>query len=111
MSRHLKMEEFDLIFEAYQKYGKIGAIKAFWNISPKTQLVKRKHLVRRVQKIINYYNLGMKEKLLTKKGKDRKPGSGRPRKEPNFDWDIFDRDDLIEIAKRDSLFKNNNWRV
>ncbi|QBF34474.1 hypothetical protein EG856_00830 [Mycoplasmopsis phocirhinis] len=42
----------------------------------------------------------MKDKLLTKKDKDRKPDSGRPRKEPNFDWDIFDRNDLIEIAKR-----------
>ncbi|QBF34971.1 IS3 family transposase [Mycoplasmopsis phocirhinis] len=100
MSRHLKMEEFDLIFEVYQKHGKSQAIKTLWNISPKTKLVKKKYLAVRIAKIIKYYNLGVKEKLLTKKGKDRKPGSGRPRKEPDFDWDIFDRNDLIEIAKR-----------
>ncbi|QJR43790.1 hypothetical protein HLA87_03310 [Mycoplasma miroungigenitalium] len=67
MSRHLKMEEFDFIFEVYPKYGKSEAIKAFWNISPKTKFVKRKHLARKIAKIIKYYNLGMKEKLLTKK--------------------------------------------
>ncbi|MBU4690828.1 transposase [Mycoplasma zalophi] len=100
MSRHLNIDEWDLVFDAYQQNGMIGALRKMHVISPKTKFAKRENLSERIKKAIKYYNLGMKEKLLTKKGVDRKPSSGRPKKEPDFDWEIFDRNDLIEIAKR-----------
>ncbi|WP_029609048.1 hypothetical protein [Mycoplasma simbae] len=42
----------------------------------------------------------MQDKLLTKKGSECKKVSGRPRKRIEPDWDIFNKDELIEIAKR-----------
>ncbi|WP_246777994.1 hypothetical protein [Mycoplasma zalophi] len=45
----------------------IGALRKMHVISPKTKFAKRKNLSARIKKAIKYYNLGMKEKLLTKK--------------------------------------------
>ncbi|WP_322876189.1 hypothetical protein RRG38_01190 [Mycoplasmopsis felis] len=42
----------------------------------------------------------MEDLLVTKSSNLRKKGSGRPRKNKEPNWEIFNRDDLVEIAKR-----------
>ncbi|MCU9937419.1 hypothetical protein NW731_06465 [Mycoplasmopsis felis] len=71
-----------------------------FKISPKVQNNKKKNNVWRIKKIINHYNLGMEDLLVTKSSNLRKKGSGRPRKNKEPNWEIFNRDDLVEIAKR-----------
>ncbi|WP_029608847.1 IS3 family transposase [Mycoplasma simbae] len=100
MSKHLTKEEFCLIYQTYLEEGFEASIKVMYEISPDTQKAKRKNIRKRISKIIKYYNLGMEDKLLTKKGLERKKGSGRPRKRIEPDWNIFNKDELIEIAKR-----------
>lgn len=100
MSRHLKKEEFAKIYEEYQKSGFPGAFRAIYQISPGTKNLQRNSVKVRINKIIKYYNLGMEDLLQTKKGENRKKGSGSPKKKREPNWDIFDRDDLLQIAKR-----------
>ncbi|MCU9932275.1 transposase [Mycoplasmopsis felis] len=71
-----------------------------FKISPKVQNNKKKNNVWRIKKIINHYNLGTEDLLVTKSSNLRKKGSGRPRKNKEPNWEIFNRDDLVEIAKR-----------
>ncbi|WP_322959974.1 hypothetical protein RRG50_04610 [Mycoplasmopsis felis] len=71
-----------------------------FKISLKVQNNKKKNNVWRIKKIINHYNLGMEDLLVTKSSNLRKKGSGRPRKNKKPNWEIFNRDDLFEIAKR-----------
>ncbi|WP_322901874.1 IS3 family transposase [Mycoplasmopsis felis] len=42
----------------------------------------------------------MEDLLVTKRSNLRKKGSGRPRKNKEPNWEIFNRDDIVEIAKR-----------
>ncbi|WAM02655.1 hypothetical protein ONA02_02395 [Mycoplasmopsis felis] len=100
MSQDLKAEEFYKIYQEYKSTGIYGALKMLFKISPKVQNNKKKNNVWRIKKIINHYNLGMEDLLVTKSSNLRKKGSGRPRKNKEPNWEIFNRDDLVEIAKR-----------
>ncbi|WP_435128286.1 DDE-type integrase/transposase/recombinase [Mycoplasma sp. 6243] len=103
MSRHFKKEEFDKIFEIYSSEGTEKALYFMKEIEPKLIFIKSTSLRNRLKKIVSYYNLNMENQLLTKSGSQRKPGSGRPKKDkkskvPNFEK--FTRQDLIIIATR-----------
>ncbi|WP_322912920.1 transposase [Mycoplasmopsis felis] len=100
ISRNLKAEEFYKIYQEYKSTGLHSALKMLFKISPKVQNNNKKNNVWRIKKIINHYNLGMEDLLVTKSGNLRKKGSGRPRKNKEPNWEIFNRDDLVEIAKR-----------
>ncbi|MGZ9796850.1 hypothetical protein ACXYRO_00035 [Mycoplasma sp. 4013] len=90
MSRHFKKEEFDKIFEIYLSEGTKNALHFMKEIEPKLIFIKSTSLRNRLKKIVSYYNLNMENQLLTKSGSQRKPGSGRPKKDkkskvPNFE--------------------------
>ncbi|WP_322935238.1 hypothetical protein RRG40_04580 [Mycoplasmopsis felis] len=57
-----------------------------FKISPKVQNNNKKNNVWRIKKIINHYNLGMEDLLVTKSSNLRKKGSGRARKTKNEIW-------------------------
>ncbi|WNM17615.1 IS3 family transposase [Mesomycoplasma ovipneumoniae] len=100
MSRHFKKDEFDMIYKIYNEFGLKKTINYINDISPDTNFITRSQLLRRIKKIIRYYNNGMQDQLLDKKGTNRKPGSGRPKKSIEPDWSEFTKEELIEIAKR-----------
>ncbi|WP_337897395.1 hypothetical protein [Mesomycoplasma ovipneumoniae] len=100
MSRHFKKDEFDMIYKIYNEFGLKKTINYINDISPDTNFTTRSQLVRRIKKIIRYYNNGMQDQLLDKKGARRKPGSGKPKKQIEPDWNEFTKEELIEIAKR-----------
>ncbi len=100
MSRHFKKDEFDMIYKIYNEFGLKKTINYINDISPDTNFITRTQLLRRIKKIIRYYNNGMQDQLLDKKGSNRKPGSGRPKKSIKPDWNEFTKEELIEIAKR-----------
>ncbi|WP_341491691.1 hypothetical protein [Mesomycoplasma ovipneumoniae] len=100
MSRHFKKDEFDMIYKIYNEFGLKKTINYINDISPDTNFITRTQLLRRIKKIIRYYNNGMQDQLLDKKGSNRKPGSGRPKKQIEHDWNEFTKEELIEIAKR-----------
>ncbi|WP_341513205.1 hypothetical protein [Mesomycoplasma ovipneumoniae] len=100
MSRHFKKDEFDMIYKIYNEFGLKQTINYINDISPDTNFTTRSQLVRRIKKIIRYYNNGMQDQLLDKKGPNRKPGSGKPKKQIEPDWNEFTKEELIEIAKR-----------
>lgn len=100
MSRHFIKDEFDMIYKIYNEFGLKQTINYVNEISPDTNFITRKYLVYRINKIIRYYNKGMQDQLLDKKGANRKPGSGRPKKPIEPDWNEFTKEELIEIAKR-----------
>ncbi|MHA0321509.1 IS3 family transposase [Mesomycoplasma ovipneumoniae] len=100
MSRHFKKDEFDMIYKIYNEFGLKQTINYINDISPDTNFITRSQLLRRIKKIIRYYNNGMQDQLLDKKGASRKPGSGRPKKQIEPDWNEFTKEELIEIAKR-----------
>ncbi|UVO15165.1 IS3 family transposase [Mesomycoplasma ovipneumoniae] len=100
MSRHFKKDEFDMIYKIYNEFGLKQTINYINDISPDTNFITRSQLVRRIKKIIRYYNNGMQDQLLDKKGARRKPGSGKPKKQIEPDWNEFTKEELIEIAKR-----------
>ncbi|UWW01316.1 hypothetical protein NW064_02950 [Mycoplasmopsis felis] len=76
MSKRLKAEEFYKIYQEYKSTGIRGALKMLFKISPKVQNNKKKNNVWRIKKIINHYNLGMEDLLVTKSSNLRKKGSG-----------------------------------
>ncbi|WNM14634.1 IS3 family transposase [Mesomycoplasma ovipneumoniae] len=100
MSRHFKKDEFDMIYKIYNEFGLKKTINYINDISPDTNFITRSQLVRRIKKIIRYYNNGMQDQLLDKKGARRKPGSRKPKKQIEPDWNEFTKEELIEIAKR-----------
>ncbi|MCN0158078.1 hypothetical protein [Mesomycoplasma ovipneumoniae] len=77
MSRHFKKDEFDMIYKIYNEFGLKQTINYINDISPDTNFITRKQLVRRIKKNIRYYDNGMQDQLLNKKGSNRKLGSGR----------------------------------
>ncbi|WHF53564.1 transposase [Mesomycoplasma ovipneumoniae] len=99
MSRHFKKEEFDMIYKIYNEFGIKQTINYINDISADTNFITGKHLDLRIKKIICYNN-GMQDQLLNKKGANRKPGSGKPKKLIEPDWNEFTKEELIEIAKR-----------
>ncbi|WP_337895532.1 hypothetical protein [Mesomycoplasma ovipneumoniae] len=68
MSRHFKKDEFDMIYKIYNEFGLKKTINYINDISPDTNFITRDQLVRRIKKIIRYYNNGMQDQLLDKKG-------------------------------------------
>ncbi|UWW00785.1 hypothetical protein NW064_06395 [Mycoplasmopsis felis] len=80
ISRNLKVEEFYKIYQEYNSTRVHGALKMLFKISPKVQNNNKRNNVWRIKKIINHYNLGMEDLLVTKSSNLRKKGSGRPRK-------------------------------
>ncbi|MDW2923406.1 hypothetical protein [Mesomycoplasma ovipneumoniae] len=100
MSRHFKKDEFDKIYKIYNEFGLKQTINYINDISPDTNFITRSQLLRRIKKIIRYYNNGMQDQLLDKKGANRKPGSGRPKKSIEPDSNEFTKEELIEIAKK-----------
>ncbi|WP_341515317.1 IS3 family transposase [Mesomycoplasma ovipneumoniae] len=100
MSRHFKKDEFDMIYKIYNEFGLKQTINYINDISPDTNFTTRTQLLRRIKKIIRYYNNGMQDQLLDKKGANRKPGSGKRKKPIEPDWNEFTKEELIEIAKR-----------
>ncbi|XBE78252.1 transposase [Mesomycoplasma ovipneumoniae] len=99
MSRHFIKDEFDMTYKIYNEFGLKQTINYINDISPDTNFITRKHLDLRIKKIICYNN-GMKDQLLNKKGPNRKPGSRKPKKQIEPDWNEFTIEELIEIAKR-----------
>ncbi|WP_341515368.1 transposase [Mesomycoplasma ovipneumoniae] len=99
MSRHFIKDEFDMIYKIYNGFGIKQTINYINDISPDTNFITGKHLDLRIKKIICYNN-GMQDQLLNKKGSNRKPGSGKPKKLIEPDWNEFTKEELIEIAKR-----------
>ncbi|WNM13914.1 IS3 family transposase [Mesomycoplasma ovipneumoniae] len=89
-----------MIYKIYNEFGLKKTINYINDISPDTNFTTRSQLVRRIKKIIRYYNNGMQNQLLDKKGARRKPGSGKPKKQIEPDWNKFTKEELIEIAKR-----------
>ncbi|WNM14653.1 transposase [Mesomycoplasma ovipneumoniae] len=100
MSRHFKKGEFDMIYKIYNEFGLKKTINYINDISLDTNFITRSQLVRRIKKIIRYYNNGMQDQLLDKKGARRKPGNGKPKKQIEPNWNKFTKEELIEIAKR-----------
>ncbi|WP_341515278.1 IS3 family transposase [Mesomycoplasma ovipneumoniae] len=100
MSRHFKKDEFDMIYKIYNEFGLKQTINYINDISPDTNFTTRTQLLRRIKKIIRYYNNGIQDQLLDKKGANRKPGSGKRKKPIEPDWNEFTKEELIEIAKR-----------
>ncbi|WNM15178.1 IS3 family transposase [Mesomycoplasma ovipneumoniae] len=100
MSRHFKKDEFDMIYKIYNEFGLKKTINYINDISPDTNFTTRSQLVRRIKKIIRYYNNGMQDQLLDKKGARRKPGSGKPKNKLNLIETNLQKEELIEIAKR-----------
>ncbi|WP_341515119.1 hypothetical protein [Mesomycoplasma ovipneumoniae] len=68
MSRHFKKDEFDMIYKIYNEFGLKQTINYINDISPDTNFTTRTQLLRRIKKIIRYYNNGMQDQLLDKKG-------------------------------------------
>ncbi|WNM15105.1 transposase [Mesomycoplasma ovipneumoniae] len=99
MSRHFIKDEFDMTYKIYNEFGLKQTINYINDISPDTNFITRKHLDLRIKKIICYNN-GMQDQLLDKKGANRKPGSRKPKKQIEPDWNEFTKEELIEIAKR-----------
>ncbi|WNM14296.1 IS3 family transposase [Mesomycoplasma ovipneumoniae] len=89
-----------MIYKIYNEFGLKQTINYINDISPDTNFITRDQLVRRIKKIIRYYNNGMQDQLLDKKGARRKPGSGKPKKQIEPNWNKFTKEELIEIAKR-----------
>ncbi|WNM15380.1 IS3 family transposase [Mesomycoplasma ovipneumoniae] len=100
MSRHFKKDEFDMIYKIYNEFGLKKTINYINDISPDTNFITRSQLVRRIKKIIRYYNNGMQDQLLDKKGARRKPGSRKPKNKLNPIETNLQKEELIEIAKR-----------
>ncbi|WP_235750774.1 transposase [Mycoplasmopsis bovigenitalium] len=73
MSRRFIKDEFDMIYKIYNEFGLKQTINYVNEISLDTNFITRSHLVRRIKKIIRYYNNGTQEQLLNKKGANRKP--------------------------------------
>ncbi|WP_322901729.1 hypothetical protein [Mycoplasmopsis felis] len=80
ISRNLKAEEFYKIYQEYNSTGVHSALNMLFKISPKVQNNKKKNNVWRIKKIINHYNLGMEDLLVTKSSNLLKKGSCRQRK-------------------------------
>ncbi|MDW2908523.1 transposase, partial [Mesomycoplasma ovipneumoniae] len=93
MSRHFIKDEFDMIYKIYNEFGLKQTINYINDISPDTNFITRDQLVRRIKKIIRYYNNGMQDQLLDKKGANRKPGSGKPKKQIEPDWNEFTKEE------------------
>ena len=104
MSRHFTKEENEKNFSEYTKNRRFIAIRKMKEISPSFWNIKNSSIATRLNRIILYYNNGMKELLADKKkGNNRKPGSGRPKKSKNIpepDWSKVKTEEFIEIAKR-----------
>ncbi|WNM16588.1 transposase [Mesomycoplasma ovipneumoniae] len=103
MSRHFINNEFDMIYKIYNEFGlkqTINNINDINDIPPDTNFITKKDLDLRTKKIIRCYNNGMQDQLLNKKGANRKPGSRKPKKQIEPDWNEFTIEELIEIAKR-----------
>ncbi|WP_341513391.1 transposase [Mesomycoplasma ovipneumoniae] len=100
MSRYFIKDEFDMIYKIYNEFGLKQTINYINDISPDTNFITRKHLDLRIKKINRCYNNGMQDQLLNKKSSNRKPGSRRPKKQIEPDWNEFTIEELIEIAKR-----------
>ncbi|WNM14189.1 IS3 family transposase [Mesomycoplasma ovipneumoniae] len=89
-----------MIYKIYNEFGLKQTINYINDISPDTNFTTKSQLVRRIKKIIRYYNNGMQNQLLDKKGARRKPGSCKPKKQIEPNWNEFTKEELIEIAKR-----------
>ncbi|WNM16979.1 IS3 family transposase [Mesomycoplasma ovipneumoniae] len=89
-----------MIYKIYNEFGLKKTINYINDISPDTNFITRSQLLRRIKKIIRYYNNGMQDQLLDKKGARRKPGSGRPKNQSNQIEANLQKEELIEIAKR-----------
>ncbi|WP_337896469.1 transposase [Mesomycoplasma ovipneumoniae] len=100
MSRHFIKDEFDMIYKINSEFGLKQTINYINDISPDTNFITRKHLDLRTKKNIWCYNNGMQDQLLNKKGANKKPGSRKPKKQIEPDWNEFTIEELIEIAKR-----------
>ncbi|MDO6857053.1 transposase [Mesomycoplasma ovipneumoniae] len=100
MSRHFIKDEFNIIYKIYNEFGLKQSINYINDISPDTNFITRKDLDLRTKKIIRCYNNGMQDQLLNKKGANKKPGSRKPKKQIEPDWNEFTIEELIEIAKR-----------
>ncbi|WP_341508543.1 transposase [Mesomycoplasma ovipneumoniae] len=100
MSRHFIKDEFDMIYKINNEFGLKQTINYINDISLDTNFITRKHLDLRTKKIIRCYNNGMQDQLLNKKGANKKPGSRKPKKQIEPDWNEFTIEELIEIAKR-----------
>ncbi|MDW2834588.1 transposase [Mesomycoplasma ovipneumoniae] len=100
MSRHFIKEEFDMIYKIYNGFGLKQTINYINDISTDTNFITGKHLDLRIKKNIRCYNNDMQDQLLNKKGPKRKPGSRKPKKQIEPDWNEFTIEELIEIAKR-----------
>ncbi|MDW2926068.1 transposase [Mesomycoplasma ovipneumoniae] len=100
MSRHFINNEFDMIYKIYNGFGLKQTINYINDISADTNFITRKDLDLGIKKIIRCYNNGMQDQLLNKKGANKKPGSGKPKKQIEPDWNEFTIEELIEIAKR-----------
>ncbi|MDJ1645984.1 transposase [Mycoplasma sp. M5725] len=82
MSRHFTKKEDEIIFKKYKRLEIERAIKVAINISHKLAFIKKRHLTRRIIRIVSYYNKGMQYLLVEgKRGINRRPGSGSTWKE------------------------------
>ncbi|WP_129724561.1 IS3 family transposase [Mycoplasmopsis gallopavonis] len=92
MGKHFTEEQEKEIYNTFFQLGKKDAIELMYKYGAKA---KDKYVKARLRRILKHYNCNMNKK-------PRKPGTGRSRKvkEQDINWDIFTREDLIEIAKR-----------
>ncbi|MDJ1647016.1 transposase [Mycoplasma phocimorsus] len=81
MSRHFIKEDNEIIFKEYKRLGMERDIKVAINVLHKLAFIKKRHLIRRIIKIVSCYNKGMQDLLVEgKRGINRRPGSGAPGK-------------------------------
>ncbi|WNM16296.1 IS3 family transposase [Mesomycoplasma ovipneumoniae] len=100
MSRHFKKDEFDMIYKIYNEFGLKKTINYINDISPDTNFTTRSQLVRRIKKIIRYYNNGMQDQLLDKKAQGESQGVANLKNQLNPIETNLQKEELIEIAKR-----------
>ncbi|WNM16289.1 IS3 family transposase [Mesomycoplasma ovipneumoniae] len=100
MSRHFKKDEFDMIYKIYNEFGLKKTINYINDISPDTNFTTRSQLVRRIKKIIRYYNNGMQDQLLDKRAQWESQGVANLKNKLNPIETNLQKEELIEIAKR-----------
>ncbi|MDJ1645769.1 transposase [Mycoplasma sp. M5725] len=75
MSRHFT-KKIEIIFKEHERLGMARAIKVVINISHKLAFIKKRHIIRRIIRIVSYYNKGMQDLLVEdKRGINRRPGN------------------------------------
>ncbi|MDJ1645981.1 transposase [Mycoplasma sp. M5725] len=108
MSRHFTKEENEIIFKEYEQLEMERAIKVAINISHKLAFIKKRHLTRRIIRIISYYNKGMQDLLVEgKRGINRRLGSGALGKKKLRIKSILKEMNPTKVDRLLSIFEEN----